>query len=64
MWMNAQQSLQRNQAITCGHTPNHSFALVSLSWTAFEERGAPSQLSQLQLSSKIIAFISQLGVAS
>ncbi len=66
----AQPSLRRNQPIMCGHTSNHSVAPVSLSWTALEE---PSVLSDLgitsgfsssaqhaQLSSKVMALVSQL----
>lgn len=56
----AQPSLRRNQAIMCGHTPNHRVAPVSLGWAAFEERAVPTQVHQLQLSSKVTALVSQL----
>jgi len=56
----AQPSLLRNEPIMCGHMPNHRFAPISLSWTAIEERESPTQHSQLQLSSKVVALVSQL----
>lgn len=56
----AQPSILRSHAIMCGHTPNHSFAPVSLTWAPSEERGAPAQLTRLQLSSKVVALVGQL----
>lgn len=54
----APPSLRRNQTIMCGHTTNHSVAPVSVSSTVLE--GSGMQLSQLQLSSKVTALVSQL----
>ncbi|KAH6613604.1 SNF2 family N-terminal domain-containing protein [Chaetomium sp. MPI-SDFR-AT-0129] len=56
----AQPYLRQKEAIMCGHIPNHRVAPVSLGWTAFEERAVPTQIHQLQLSSKVTALVSQL----
>ncbi|KAK4142686.1 ATP-dependent DNA helicase [Dichotomopilus funicola] len=56
----AQPYLRQKEAVMCGHTPNHRVAPVSLGWTNLEERAVPSQIHQLQLSSKVTALISQL----
>jgi hypothetical protein len=60
-----QGALRRNHAITCGHSPSHSIAPVSLSWTALEESAAPADSgtafgSLPRLSSKVMTLISQL----
>ncbi|KAK4031172.1 putative SWI SNF-related matrix-associated actin-dependent regulator of chromatin subfamily A member 3-like 3 [Parachaetomium inaequale] len=61
----AQRCHRQNQAVTCGHTPNHSIAPVSMSWMALEENGVPADSrpafsSSGQLSSKVTALVLQL----
>ncbi len=56
----AQPRLRKKQPITCGHTPSHSVAPVSLSWTRLEERGATAQPSHMERSSKATALILEL----
>jgi hypothetical protein len=61
----AQRCRRQNQVVTCGHTPNHSIAPVSMSWIALEESGVRADSgavfsSSAHLSSKVTALVLQL----
>jgi hypothetical protein len=61
----AQRCRRQNQALTCGHEPNHSIAPVSMSWMDLEENSVPADSraafrSPSQLSSKVTALVWQL----
>lgn len=61
----AQRCIRQKQPITCGHTPSHSIAPVSMGWAALEDSGVPADSGTVvsapaQLSSKVVALVSQL----